>query len=136
MSIIVTRDRTRKMMHRVTVGLHSLVVDEPEANGGEGAGVTAHDLYDSALGTCKAMTVLWYANRKSIPLDAIEVTVERDDSREREGVYGLHVMLSLGGSLTQEQRLELLRVADKCPIHKLMTQATTEIQTELLTLPN
>ena len=135
MSIIVTRDRTRKMMHMVTVGPHSLVVDEPEANGGEDAGVTAHDLYDSALGTCKAMTVLWYANRTSIPLEAIEFTVERDDSKEREGVYRLHVMLSLGGSLSPEQRLELLRVADKCPIHRLMTQVTTEISTEFLSLP-
>ena len=35
------------------------------------------------------------------------------------------------GSLTEAQRQELLNVAAKCPVHKLMTQVTTEVVTEL-----
>lgn len=131
MTIHVARDRAHKMKHTVQVREHSLAIDEPAANGGEDLGVTAHDLYDSALGACKAMTVLWYANRKQIPLDDIQVTVDRDDSAERQGTYRLRVTLSLGGALTDAQRRELLTVADKCPVHKLMTQATTEVRTEL-----
>jgi len=77
------------------------------------------------------MTMLWYANRKHIPVEGIEVTVERDDSEERKGIYRLHVTLSLTGPLTEEQRQELLRVASKCPVDRLMTQATTEIRTDL-----
>lgn len=131
MTIVVTRDRTAKMKHTVAVRQHALVVDEPAANGGEDLGPTAHDLYDSALGTCKAMTVLWYATRKQIPLEDIEVSVERDDSEERKGSYKLAVTLSLGGPLTDAQRQELLNVAAKCPVHRLMTQVTTEISTVL-----
>jgi len=131
MSIVVKRDTTRKMKHTVSVGRHQIAVDEPEANGGEDLGPTAHELYDSALGTCKAMTVLWYANRKQIPLEDIEVTVERDDSQERQGTYRLAVTLALGGPLTDAQRQELLNVAAKCPVHRLMTQVTTEITTAL-----
>jgi putative redox protein len=119
------------MKHTVHVGAHAFDVDEPVANGGEDLGITAHDTYDSALGTCKAMTVLWYANRKQIPLEDIRVTVERDDSQERKGVYKLAVTLQLGGPLTEAQRSELLAVAEKCPVHKLMTQVTTEITTAL-----
>ena len=37
----------------------------------------------------------------------------------------------MGGSLSEAQREELLMVAGKCPVHKLMTQATTEVVTEL-----
>jgi putative redox protein len=33
--------------------------------------------------------------------------------------------------LSDEQRQELLRVAEKCPVHRLMTQAATEISTAL-----
>jgi putative redox protein len=110
---------------------HSFAIDEPVANGGEDEGFTPHDVYDSALGACKAMTVLWYAQRKQIPLDGIEVTVDRDDSEERKGVYRLRVTLSLGGALSDAQRQELLTVAGKCPVHKLMTLATTEVVTEL-----
>ena len=131
MPIVVTRDRAGKMKHTVTVRQHSFAVDEPESNGGEDAGPTPHELYDCALGACKAMTTLWYANRKQIPVEGIEVSVDRDDSEERKGIYRLRVTLALTGALTEAQRQELLTVASKCPVHRLMTQATTEIRTEL-----
>ena len=131
MSIIVTRDRSAKMKHTVAVRQHKFTVDEPASNGGEDTGPTPHDLYDSALGACKAMTVLWYANRKQIPLEGIEATVDRDDSQERQGTYRLRVTLALTGALSDAQRQELLAVAEKCPVHKLMTKVTTEISTEL-----
>ena len=131
MTIFITRDRAHKMQHTVHVGDHSFAIDEPPSNGGEGLGLTPHDVYDSALGACKAMTVLWYANRKQIPVEDIRVTVERDDSAERQGVYRLRVTLALTGALSDAQRQELLKVAEKCPVHKLMTVATTEVVTEL-----
>ena len=131
MSIEVVRDRAQKMKHTVHVRQHVFAVDEPESNGGEDLGPTPHDLYDSALGACKAMTVLWYANRKGLPLEDIRVSVDRDDSEERKGVYRLRVTLALGGPLSAAQQQELLAVAQKCPVHKLMTQVKTEVTTEL-----
>jgi putative redox protein len=131
MSIQVIRDRSRKMKHVVHVRQHAFAVDEPEPNGGEDLGITPHEVYDGALGSCKALTVLWYANRKQIPVEDIRVTVDRDDSEERAGVYRLRVTLEITGALTEEQRSQLLAVAEKCPLHKLMTQARTEIVTEL-----
>jgi putative redox protein len=131
MSVVVTRIQAGKMKHRVAVREHSFVVDEPASNGGEDAGPTPHDVYDSALGACKALTVLWYANRKQIALQDIEVSVTRDDSEERQGIYRLSVKLKLTGDLSEQQRQELLNVASKCPVHRLMTQATTEVRTEL-----
>ena len=76
-----------------------------------------------------------YANRKRMPIEDIKVAVDRDDSEERKGIYRLRVTLSLGGPLTDAQRNELLAVAEKCPVHKLMTQVTTEICTELKSAP-
>ena len=119
------------MMHTVHVRQHTFAADEPASNGGEDLGVTPHDLFDSALGTCKALTMLWYAQRKQMPLDDIRVTVGRDDSEERRGMYRLRVTLELKGALSDAQRQELLNVAGKCPVHKLMAQSTTEITTEL-----
>ncbi len=131
MDIKVTRDRSGKMRHIVHVRQHAFAVDESEVNGGEDTGPDAHDLYDAALGACKALTVLWYANRKQIPVEDVEVTVARDASDERKGTYRLRTTLALTGPLTEAQRQELLGVAGKCPVHKLMTQVTTEITTEL-----
>jgi putative redox protein len=135
MPVTVSRDRSHKMKHTVRVRQHAFAVDEPPSVGGEDLGFTPHDVYDSALGACKAMTVLWYAQRKNIPVDDIHVTVDRDDSQERQGTYRLRVGLQITGDLTDAQRQELLTVAGKCPLHKLMTQVTTEISTELVEAP-
>jgi putative redox protein len=132
MSITVRRDGNTGMRHIVSVRNHTFTVDEPPANGGEDAGPTPHEVYDAALGACKALTVLWYANRKGIALRDIEVVIDRDDSAERQGTYRLKASLRLSGDLSDAQRDELLKVAGKCPVHRLMTTVTTEIETVLL----
>ncbi|HMV17257.1 MAG TPA: OsmC family protein [Zoogloea sp.] len=131
MTITVTRDTSGPMRHIVSVGRHRLTVDEPPDVGGEDAGPNPHDLYDAALGACKALTLVWYARRKGIPLDAVEIEVERDASHERDGHYRLSTRLTLGGPLDEAQRAQLLAVAARCPVHKLMTQVSTEIETTL-----
>jgi putative redox protein len=39
------------------------------------------------------------------------------------------VELDLHGALDEEQRQQLLRIADKCPVHKLMTSAEVQVET-------
>jgi len=133
MQISVIRDRTGKMRHLVHIRQHVVAADESEAQGGEDSGPSPHDLFDASLGACKALTVLWYANRKHIPVEDIRVDVERGDADERTGVYRLRATLAFTGVLSDAQRQELLAVAGKCPVHKLMTQTTVEISTELST---
>jgi putative redox protein len=115
------------MRHDIHIGRNSLASDLSVEEGGEGSGPSPHDLYDAALGACTALTVLWYAKRKNIPVEGIEVSVERDASQERTGIYRLSTALMLTGDLSARQRAELLRAAEKCPVHKLMTDVTTEI---------
>jgi putative redox protein len=131
MTIKALRDQSLPMRHIVHVRNHIISSDVSVEEGGSDAGPSPHDLYDSALSACKALTVVWYAKRKNIPLEHVEVSTERDASEERQGVYRLNVSLHLTGDLTEAQRAELLSAAQKCPIHKLMTSVTTEITTVL-----
>ena len=119
------------MRHDIHIGRNSLATDLSPEEGGGGSGPSPHDLYDAALGACTALTVLWYAKRKKIPVEGIEVSVERDASQERAGIYRLSAELTLTGDLSAAHREELLRAAQKCPVHKLMTEVTTEISTTL-----
>lgn len=130
MTITVSRDQSGTMRHLVQIGRHQLSVDEPIEAGGEDSGPNPHDLYDSALGACKALTVLWYAQKKGIPVEDVRVTVERDATGEKDGVYKLRTLLEVTGPLSTEQRERLLAVAGKCPVHKLMSQVRTEIETD------
>jgi putative redox protein len=132
MSITVTRELSQPLRHTVQIRDHQFPIDGSVAEGGTDSGPSPHDLYDAALGSCKAMTLAWYAKRKGIPLEDIKATVARDDSGERQGVYRLTIKLELGGDLSEAQREELLTIANKCPVHKLMTTVNTEITTELV----
>jgi putative redox protein len=131
MTIKVVRDQSLPMRHILHVRNHIVSVDGTLPEGGNDAGLSPHDLYDAAVSACKALTVVWYAKRKNIPVEDVQVTTERDDSEERKGVYRLAATLHVSGPLTGEQREELLAVAQKCPVHKLMTAVTTEITTVL-----
>lgn len=106
---------------------HALTTDVGDAEGGTDAGPSPHDLYDAALGACKALTVMWYARKKGIPVADIHTVVDRDDSEERKGIYRLATRLQISGDLTDAQIQELSAVAQKCPVHKLMTAVTTEV---------
>ena len=131
MSIKVIRDQSQAMRHIVHVRNHLISVDGTVEEGGVDAGPSPHDLYDAALGACKALTLVWYAKRKNIPVEDIQVTVDRDASEERKGIYRLTTSIHLTGDLSEAQRQDLLAVAEKCPVHKLMSTVKTEITTVL-----
>ncbi|AVI63423.1 OsmC family protein [Halomonas sp. GFAJ-1] len=128
--ITIISERNRVFRQRVEVdGLEALYSDVPPVVGGDGSAPDPHDYFDIALGTCKAITVQMYAKRKQWPLEGITVKVQRDDSQERKGVYSLAVTLMLHGIEDPEQRTKLEEISHRCPIQRLMTQATVEITT-------
>jgi putative redox protein len=130
MTITVKRDASRLgLRHTVSIRNHGIAVDASPAAGGEDAGPEPHDLYDAALGACKALTLLVYAKRKGIPVEGVEVAIDRDDSGERQGIYKLTASLRVTGALSDAQRDELKRVVSQRPAHKLMTAVKTEIDT-------
>jgi putative redox protein len=131
MPITVTRDLSHPMTHAVRIREHQFTVDGSLAEGGNDLGPDPHDLYDAAISACKALTLVWYARRKNIALTDVRVETARDNSDERNGTYRLHATLHLSGELSDAQREELLAVAEKCPVHKLMTKVSTEITTSL-----
>jgi len=131
MTLEVIRDQSQAMRHIVHVRQHLISTDASVEEGGADAGPSPHDLYDAALGACKALTLVWYAKRKGIALQDVQVSITRDATAERQGTYRLTAALHLSGDLTDAQRQELLGVAEKCPVHKLMTTVTTEVTTVL-----
>ena len=135
MTVTVNTVSAEGFRHTVQIDDHELFADVPKSAGGEGSAPEPHDYFDAALGACKALTVMWYARKKGIPVDDIHTRIERDDSEERKGVYRLSATLSVQGSLTDAQLQELQAVAQKCPVHKLMSTVTTEITTTLGRLP-
>ncbi|NMY96825.1 OsmC family protein [Pseudomonas proteolytica] len=131
MPVIVNTLNTENFRHSVNINNHELFTDLPKSLGGDDSAPSPHDYFDAALASCKALTVKLYAQKKDIPLTGVTVEVTHDSSEEQKGKYKLNVKMTLKGVLTDEQRAELHRVADKCPVHKLMTTAEINIETQL-----
>lgn len=127
--IVVERiDPNGGTAHRISIRGHDIVADmaPPE---GQDIGPDPHDLYDAALGTCKAMTILWYARRHDIPVEDIHIGVVRDNSQERQGIYRLTTRIAVTGPMSDADHERLIDAAAKCPIHKLMDKVETQIET-------
>jgi putative redox protein len=114
----------------VRVDAHTLYADIGAAMGGQGSAPGPHEYFDTSLATCKALTAHFYAKGHGIALDRVDVHVERDASREREGTYVLRVKAEFFGALTHAEKTKLYDVVSHCPIHKLMTSTKVEIVTE------
>jgi putative redox protein len=129
-TVIVTDAGTGKYTQRITAGEHVFLADEPTSVGGGDAGPNPYDLLLSALGTCTAMTVRMYADRKGIPLERTTVRLRHDrihaqDCADCETEKGLLSQITrdihLEGDLDDEQRAKLMDIADRCPVHRTLT---------------
>ena len=70
-----------------------------------------------------------YARVKGFALDRVDVHIERDDAKEKEGTYVLRVRQAFHGALSDAEKQRLHDVLGRCPIQKLMTTSTVEVQT-------
>jgi len=128
MSIKLSKSDLGKFRQLLQIDQHELIADarlDADSDGGP----NPHDLYDAALAACKAITLLMYAEQADIPLEDVQITIDRDSSEERSGKYHLQVGLGLKGKLDSNQLDRLEKVAAKCPVHKLMTTVETMITT-------
>lgn len=125
--IRVQKAANGNLMQVVTAGINQFLVDVPAVQGGEDAGPDPHDLLDAALGACTALTVTMVARRKQMPLDDLQVTIRHV---EEGGVYRLTRTLQFVGALTDEQKIYLTGIANKCPIHKALS-GRFEISTDV-----
>ncbi len=105
------------------------VADEPAEAGGGEEGPSPYDFLAMALASCTAMTMRLYAEHKGWELGALEVIVEHervhaDDCAACEHDSGhidvLQRHLVLPEGLSQDQRDSLVRIADRCPVHRTL----------------
>ena len=96
-------------------------LDEPTANGGEGAGTTPSETLLAALSACAAATLMSYAKRKQWPLAnvIVKATLERPAAGST-APQKIVQTFTLEGALDAEQKKRLLEIAGKCPIHRTL----------------
>lgn len=133
-TIIVQESGVGKFQQNISLGSHHLVADEPVSVGGLNTGPAPVDFLGIALGACTSMTLRMYAERKGWEFGRIRVDVIHTKIEDSEGGGDKKDQftrnLSVEGNISQEQRDKLVEIANKCPVHKIMSKPS-EIVTHI-----
>lgn len=110
---------------------HVWHVDLPAEAGGGGTAPNPMQVLLSALGACTTATLQMYADHKGWDLQEVKVDLVLDPEEPKAGearqiVRQVHV----AGDLDDTQKARLLKVAESCPVHKLLA-GDINIQTAL-----
>ena len=129
--VVVTETGKGKFQQSVQMGAHHLLADEPIEVGGDDGGPSPYDLLSAALGTCTAMTLRMYADRKKLQLGQVKVRVSHDrvhaadceNCETKDGKIDRFVrQIAIDGSLSSDQKARLMEIADMCPVHKTLNR--------------
>ena len=107
---------------KIYAGGHFIYADEPESIGGSDEGMTPGALLLASLGSCTAITIRMYADRKKWELTETMIDVDFENEPAVKTAK-MVVNIRLFGNLDEKQRERLLEIAHKCPIHKLLEKS-------------
>ncbi|MDP1618170.1 bifunctional alpha/beta hydrolase/OsmC family protein [Phenylobacterium sp.] len=110
-----------KFQVAVQAGPIRFLADEPVDVGGLDSGPSPYDLLGAALGACTAMTCRLYADRKGWPLAKISVEVTHE-ARTATTKDRFVREIGLEGELDADQTAKILEIAEKCPVHRTLTE--------------
>jgi putative redox protein len=125
MGTVVVRNKT-KLIHEISVDGHTWLTDEPEPVG-DNAGPDGHELLLAGLGSCQAITLRLYCERKGWDLGEVTVTVTNE--RIGNGIERIESHMTATGKLDEEQRQRLEEIMGRCPISKLIKSQPEMIET-------
>lgn len=119
-TVVTEMDRTHYRT-KIYAGGHFIYADEPEEKGGTDEGMNPAALLLASLGSCTAITLRMYADRKNIPLDAVKIHLSICKEENMSAETKISRKIEFEGILTAEERVKLIEIADKCPIHKMLS---------------
>ena len=140
MTQVIAKINRTKYRTEVRTGNHQLIGDEPIPFG-QDLGPNPYDFLLISLGTCVAMTLRMYADRKGWDMEEVEVQLAQsrvyaedcEDCESTDGyVHMIEKKLRFKGDLDDKQIQRLLEISDKCPVNKTLTNEI-KINTGLLT---
>jgi putative redox protein len=128
---IVARSAGTGFRTELHLGGFDLVSDEPANVGGSGDGPTPYELLLAALGSCTAMTVRMYSDRKKWPLESVVVRLRNTPAHIKDcltcetsevGPRRIDEVIELHGDLSAEQRERLKQIANRCPVKQTLAR--------------
>lgn len=96
------------------------IADEPENLGGKDLGPDPFSLLLASLAACTLSTLRMYIDRKQWDITNISVELNFEEQLEENSNKIISRKLIVEDKISEEQRLKLIEIANKCPISRLL----------------
>ncbi|MGZ3690113.1 MAG: OsmC family protein [Pseudobdellovibrio sp.] len=115
---VISSKRIAGYQYEIDTGTHQVISDVKAKIGGEDKGPDPHEYLEISLAACTSITLQMYAKRKNMPLESVDVTIK---ITEEGAVNQIERTVKLVGALSDADRTSLMMIAEKCPIHKFLS---------------
>ncbi len=107
----------------ITSGLHRVVTDQPEEDGGRDEGMSPVELFVGSVASCVGYFVGRYCARHHIPCEGLRIDADWTMVEKPHRVGEIAIAIHLAYPLTPEQQERLLKVAHGCTVHQSIAVA-------------
>ena len=116
---------TSNYFAEATMRNYKAAIDVPINKGGNNKGPTPVEYLLTAIGSCVAITIKMYVERKNWDIGEVTVNVIQKEELTPEGIKKTLIEeISFEKEISEIQRVKLLEMAGKCPVAKMVKGAT------------
>lgn len=121
---------TEKYYTEVIAGENRIITDEPVDKGGGNKGFNPFEILATSLASCTAATLRMYIDTKGWDIPVINVEVDLENFPQTKMAQFCRVIDFGTTEISEEIKDRLFKIADACPIHKILTN-NIEILTKI-----
>jgi putative redox protein len=104
---------------------HTIVCDQPEANGGFNEGMTPPELMLASLGSCAGFYAVDYLKRQKLAVEGVKVHVTAEKAKNPARLDPFKIELDVPADLSAEHLKGMEDAVHRCLIHNTMLHSPT-----------
>ncbi len=102
-----------------------VTTDQPRNAGGGGSAPAPFDYFLASLGTCAGFYVSTFLQKRGLPLDEVEVSLEAEKNPDTGMTTLVRLNVELPASFPRKYEWALLRAIDQCTVKKHLLDPPT-----------
>lgn len=92
--------------------------DQPVNEGGDGSAPEPYDLFLASLGTCAGVYVVYFCEKRKIPIDGLKMTVQSDKNKKTNLFESIRMTIQLPVGFPEKYRSAVVRAAEMCTVKR------------------
>lgn len=92
--------------------------DQPAKDGGDGTAPEPYDLFLASLGTCAGVYIVYFCEKRNIPVDGMKMTVAVKKNERSSLFESIRMQVHLPKGFPDKYRSAVVRAAQMCTVKR------------------